>query len=86
LSEKRLNAFQFESLFLQFELLFWKDEVREWSEILHKYYWSKPTSTGRFIWKKYFQSHHVKKPLWSPLDTYSYESGTECEIIKIVTK
>jgi hypothetical protein len=25
----------------------------------------KPTSNGTFIWKKYFQCCHVKKPQWS---------------------
>jgi hypothetical protein len=40
--------------------------VRERSEILRKDYWSKPTSNGSFIWNKYFQYHHVKKPQWSP--------------------
>jgi hypothetical protein len=44
--------------------------VREWSEILHKDKWSKPSSNGigTFIWKKYFQSYHVKKPQWSPFN------------------
>jgi hypothetical protein len=63
------KRFSFRIIFLQFEQLFWKNEVREWSEILHKDKWSKPSSKGTFIWKNMFSPIMSKNLSGVPLES-----------------